>query len=326
MPISISEASTPVAYPSATALTRRLLHSARPRQLELVLRLAELGTVQKAAHALSMSQPSATQALTQLEALLDLRLFDRHARGVRITQAGALLMPTIERVLEALASLGQEAVTVQQGADGLVKMAGISAATTGIAAHALPELCAARPHLWIDYREVDASQIAGLCTSGAVDVVLCRSATEVASTFEFVPLRSDQVGVYCIASHPLARKKKITLQDCANEQWLLPPDGSAPHRTFMQWCAQAQLSPSLIRLTTRSLPISMAVLRVTRCLYVGLESHMHALVRDHGLHQLALHMPSEVDGLGMVCRKEGQTPAVQTVVQHLLKSFSAPTK
>lgn len=312
--------------PSATTLTRRLVHGARPRQLELVVRMAELGTVQKAAHALGMSQPSATQALTQLEALLDLRLFDRHARGVRLTQAGALLMPTIERVLGALASLGQEAVTVQQGADGLVRMAGISAATAGIAAQTLPELCVAHPHLWIDYREVDAAQIASLCTSGAVDVVLCRSTTEVASAFEFVPLRGDRVGVYCIESHPLARKKNITLQDCAHEQWLLPPDGSAPHRVFMQWCAQAELIPRLVRLTTRSLPISMALLKVMRCLYVGLESHMNTLVRDHGLHQLPLQMPAEVDGLGLLCRREGKTAAVEMVIQHLLQSFSKPNK
>lgn len=47
--------------PSATTLTRRLVHGARPRQLELVVRMAELGTVQKAAHALGMSQPSASR-------------------------------------------------------------------------------------------------------------------------------------------------------------------------------------------------------------------------------------------------------------------------
>jgi DNA-binding transcriptional LysR family regulator len=245
---------------------------------------------------------------------------------VRLTQAGTLLLPTIERVLAALAALGQEAVTVQQGADGLVRIAGISAATSAIAAQALPELCAARPHLAIDYREVDAAQIAGLCTSGAADVVLCRSATEVVSSFEFLPLRGDRVGVYCALDHPLARQHKLSAQDCATQQWLLPPDGSAPHLAFMDWCAQQQLAPQRVRLTTRSLPLSLELLKVMRCLYVGLESHMGALVRDHRLHQLPLGLPAEIDGLGLLCRREGRSPAVEEVVRHLLRSLGQPAR
>lgn len=322
MSIALPEIKSPGNCSSASTLTRHLIHSARPRQLKLVVSMAELGTVQKAAQAMGMSQPTATQALTQLETLLELRLFDRHARGVRLTQAGALLMPTIERVLGALASLGQEAVKVQQGADGFVRIAAISAATAGIAAQTLPELCSAQPHLWIDYREVDAAQIASLCIRREVDLVFCRSSTDVVAEFEFIPLRSDRVGVYCIDSHPMARKKNITLLDCANEQWLLPPDGSAPHKAFMQWFAKEQLSPQLVRFTTRSLPISVALLKIMRCLYVGLESHMNTLVRDHGLCQLPLLIPAEVDELGLLCRKGRRAQAVDSVVQYLLKFFS----
>uniref|UniRef100_UPI0005C294E1 helix-turn-helix domain-containing protein n=1 Tax=Pseudacidovorax intermedius TaxID=433924 RepID=UPI0005C294E1 len=112
---------------AAASLTRRLLHYARPRQLQLVVRMAELGAMQKAAADLGMSQPSATEALNRVETLLDLTLFDRHARGVRLTREGALLLPALRRALDAFDLLAGDAARLAQGAGGLVRIAGIAA-------------------------------------------------------------------------------------------------------------------------------------------------------------------------------------------------------
>lgn len=54
-------------------------------------------------------------------------------------------------------------------------------------------------------------------------------------------------------------------------------------------------------------------------------AHTHALIRNQALQQLALPLPSAVDGLSLLCRREGQTPAVETVVQQLLKAVIPAT-
>lgn len=304
-------------------ITRRLVHYARPRQLQLVVRMAELGTIQKAAHALGMSQPSATQALTQFELLLDLRLFDRHARGVRLTQQGQLVLPTIQRVLASLDALGRDAASVLQGSQGLVRVVGISAASTAVAAQALPALCEQLKDLWIDYTEVDAADIPSLCARGEVDIALCRSSTEVSADFEFLTLREDTLGVYCVPEHPLVKKRRPSLRDFSEVRWLLPPAGSAPRTAFMRFCDDAHITPQLVRVGTRSLPLTLALMKQLQCLYVGLASHMDTAVEAGEFHRLALTMPTGLAPLGMLRRRDHRTPATDAVTAHLMRWFKA---
>jgi DNA-binding transcriptional LysR family regulator len=262
--------------------------------------MAELGTIQKAAAAVGMGQPSATQALSQLESLLEMTLFDRHARGVRLTREGALLVPTLQRVLAALEALGLDAAVAKRNASGMVRIAGISAATAAIATPVLPDLCAAQPDLWIQYQEVDAAQIPALCREEAADLLLCRSSTPVPRGYEFQPLRADRLSVYCSPSHPLVRRRRLTLQDCASALWLLPPSGSPPYRSFMQWCTQQAFSPRLAQISTRSLGLSIALVNRLQTLYLGLDSHLQASVANGQLHRLPLVVPYAVDDLGLL--------------------------
>jgi DNA-binding transcriptional LysR family regulator len=64
--------------------------------------VARLGSMSRAALALNTVQSNVTAHVRQLEARLGLALFERGGRGVRLTAAGARLLPQAERVLRAL--------------------------------------------------------------------------------------------------------------------------------------------------------------------------------------------------------------------------------
>jgi len=64
------------------------------RHLEYFVAVAELGSFTRAAAALSIAQPSLSNAIAWLERDLGSKLFERHGRGVRLTPSGeALLEP-----------------------------------------------------------------------------------------------------------------------------------------------------------------------------------------------------------------------------------------
>lgn len=307
----------PVSTDAAT-LARRLLHYARPRQLQLVVRMAELGTIQKAAAALGMSQPSATQALTRLETLLGVTLFDRHARGIRPTREGLLLMPAVRRSLASFEALAQDAANAGRGANGLVRIAGISAATTAVVAPALPALCAAHPELWVEYREIDAAQIPALCSERSADLLLCRTLAAIPAGHEFMALLPDRWGVYCAQDHPLAARRSLTLRHCADATWLLPPADSPPHQAFMSWCRQQDVTPRLARISTRSLAVSVALVRRLQVLYVGLDSLLGPFVDTGQLQRLPLAIPGALDDIGLLCASDTRSDAVQLTLRHLI--------
>jgi DNA-binding transcriptional LysR family regulator len=63
----------------------------------------------RAAARLEMSQPAVSQAIARLERTLDLRLFERTSREVRLTDAGRALLPYAEALLEQAATFSAEA-------------------------------------------------------------------------------------------------------------------------------------------------------------------------------------------------------------------------
>lgn len=63
---------------------------------------AKLGSVTRAANELSISQPAVSQSLKQLEKSLNAPLFQRAARGVRLTAEGQLLFSYVEKGYEQI--------------------------------------------------------------------------------------------------------------------------------------------------------------------------------------------------------------------------------
>lgn len=79
------------------------------RHLRFFVAVAETRHFGHAAASLGMTQPPLSQGVQRLERHLGVRLFDRDARGVRITEAGSALLPRAEELLAAAAVLSDTA-------------------------------------------------------------------------------------------------------------------------------------------------------------------------------------------------------------------------
>lgn len=78
------------------------------RQLEHLVALAEEGAFARAAERVHLSQPALTRSIQTLEEELGLQLFDRHPRGVTLTDGGALALQRAQRVLFEAQALGRD--------------------------------------------------------------------------------------------------------------------------------------------------------------------------------------------------------------------------
>lgn len=76
--------------------------------IRLVVLCAELGSLHAAAKQGNLSLSSASHRLTNLEALLRTRLFQRDHRGLQLTESGAVFVVHARTVLQALHRLGSE--------------------------------------------------------------------------------------------------------------------------------------------------------------------------------------------------------------------------
>jgi LysR family transcriptional regulator, regulator for genes of the gallate degradation pathway len=99
--------------PAQAAALRRERRAPPPAQPQVPLRLlriaaavAQHGSASHAAAALHLSASAVARAVQQAEERLGLPLFERGARGMSLTPAGALLVPRVRRAFELLRSAG----------------------------------------------------------------------------------------------------------------------------------------------------------------------------------------------------------------------------
>src|SRR6201994_3226417 len=71
-------------------------------QLRYACAIADTGSFSRAAERCQIAQPSLSQQVLKLEEELDVKLFDRLGRGVRLTESGRIFLPHARAVLEQI--------------------------------------------------------------------------------------------------------------------------------------------------------------------------------------------------------------------------------
>lgn len=93
------------------------------RQLRNFLKIAELGSITRAADALGVAQPSLSQQVLRLEDEVGFKLFRRTTRGVTTTEAGDILQKHAQRILEIAEQAVEEMQQVRDEARAKVTVA-----------------------------------------------------------------------------------------------------------------------------------------------------------------------------------------------------------
>jgi LysR family nitrogen assimilation transcriptional regulator len=75
------------------------------RQLIYFLKIAESGSLSKAASIMGVAQPGLSRQIRQLEVELGVQLFYRHGRGIRMTEEGAQFQASIQPLLQELSHI-----------------------------------------------------------------------------------------------------------------------------------------------------------------------------------------------------------------------------
>lgn len=88
--------------------------------LKAFLKIAETGSISRAAESLGIAQPSLSQQLLRLEDELGLRLFDRTARGVTLTEGGRVFRERARQILHAADQAIADARQLRDEAPGQV--------------------------------------------------------------------------------------------------------------------------------------------------------------------------------------------------------------
>src|SRR3954469_17158861 len=92
-------------------------------RLQALHEVGRLGSLTAAAASLSYTTSAVSQQITLLERETGARLLERHARGVRLTEAGRVLVEHTTAALDALDAAEDALLELQRGDGGMLRFA-----------------------------------------------------------------------------------------------------------------------------------------------------------------------------------------------------------
>ncbi|MGE5675887.1 MAG: LysR family transcriptional regulator [Mycobacterium leprae] len=190
------------------------------QELEAFWWIAQTGSFNRAAERLYLTQPSVTARIQALEKELGQPLFERKPRGVRLTDAGRVLLPHAERVLLDIRK-ARQALTDLEAATGGTLTVG-SALTTST--YTLPEILArfkiAHPTIEVAVRTGRSQDIQRLVLEDMVQLGLVHSPLPAHADIETIPLYEEPILLVLHPGHPLAHRQDVAPEELATQPFI----------------------------------------------------------------------------------------------------------
>jgi DNA-binding transcriptional LysR family regulator len=306
--------------PSGAVLFNRLLTRLRLRHLQLLVGVADTGNIQRAADQQGLSQPAATQAIAEIERVLELPLFERHARGVRLTRFGAAMIPVARSAVRALQSTTEAMAQLRDGYESVIRI-GMIPAAQGLVQAAMPRYIRDHPGTLVEVVESKADQLLPQLLSARLDLVLCRRPPVLSTGLQYTPLSGDEASVVCNPQQAIGTHSGITLGELREHQWLVPPAGVGARPVFDALWDDGG-GPPLHPITTNSIPLMLELLRsAPKAVAIAPRSLLKVYCDWGVVRELQLQLPHnlnlQLENIGTVMPLTGATRGVSLICDAL---------
>jgi DNA-binding transcriptional LysR family regulator len=180
--------------------------------LELVVHVAEAGSITHGAARTHLTLPSASARIRALERTVGATLFDRGRRGVTPTPAGALLLRHARTVRLAVATMRTELAEFAEGYGATVRVLANTAATASLLTPAVTSFLAAHPKARVDLEERPSHRIVAAIAERRADLGIVAD-TVALGALDTHTLRADPLVAVLPAHDPLAARASVAYSE-----------------------------------------------------------------------------------------------------------------
>lgn len=227
--------------------------------LRIIQALAEHGSLTAAANALFVTQPALSHQMRYLEQKLEISLWERQGRKLRLTQAGELLLKVAGQLLPVLEQTESTLKAYADGKQGILRL--------GVECHpcyewlkgVLADYLVMMPKMDVDI--VHKFQFSGLqgLLNYHIDLLVTPDKVNQQGVV-YAPLFDYELVLLIAQAHPLANKDFIEAEALAGELLLTFP---VPHERldiYTQFLMPAGISPRHKAMASLDIMIQMAAL------------------------------------------------------------------
>jgi DNA-binding transcriptional LysR family regulator len=295
------------------------------RDVNILLAVAQSGSMARAAERLAVSQPVVSKAIADLEHTLGVRLLDRSRKGIEPTSYGQALL---NRGLAAFDELRQGVKDIEFLADptaGEVRIGTTDAMAAGLLPLVINRLHRRHPRLAFHvtsatsgvtlYRELRERN---------VDFILARLFAKLEEDLAGEPLFDEPVFIVAGAQSRWLGRRKIELAQLLDEPWLLTPPEGAPRALMAEIFHRCGLNVPQAAVTTNSIHMMSALLASGPFLAMFPRSVLQFSAKNLAPKILPVRLPGQSGPAGIVTLKNRALSATARLFIDSVREVAKP--
>lgn len=231
-------------------------------QLKCVLVVAKHMNFTKAASELCITPPALSQQIKRIEKELNVQLFERTTRSVKILPAGRDLTQHANKVMSELSSLNE---SMQKYADGTVGTLVIGCVPLlkeyGII-HWIRSFVDEYTNISIEFREDECLNLYPALYKDEIDLALLTSPANFKPNdvhLKSYPLACDELVIAVSKEHSLGKKRVIQLTELENDEFIRFNHSSSLHQETLSACHEVGFQPRFTKFQTGSVDIALGL-------------------------------------------------------------------
>jgi len=187
--------------------------------LELVVHVADAGSITHGAARTHLTLPSASARIRALEHATGATLFDRERRGVTPTPAGTLLLRHARTIGQAVDLMRTELAEFAEGHGATIRVLANTAATASLLPPAVTSFLAAHPKVRIDLEERPSHHIVAAVAERRAELGIVADTVDLGQ-LETRVLRADPLVAVTAAHDPLTGRASVSYAEILNRAFV----------------------------------------------------------------------------------------------------------
>lgn len=290
------------------------------RHLQLLVAMDDLGSVNRVAAYLNVTQPAVSKTLAQIEGSVEARLFERTPRGMEPTEHGACLIRHAREILGRLATARDELRDISEGRITRVSMGVLPATACVLVPRFIARLEAAATDVAVNVSEGTMRSLLPMLRAGDVDLVVgTLPDRRLPSEFDSELLYQDPVAVVARRGHPLASLSRLEWPMLSGYPLVLPPPSASTRSPIDLFIAEQGIDVPRRHVESISTLTNIGVIQLTDSIGFLSRDLARHFAAQGSLQVLPLEIPNLSIQVGLVWMVDRRMGNAQRVVRELLR-------
>ena len=205
--------------------------------------IVEEGNISHAAQRLNIAQPALSRQMKHLEEKLNVKLFERGSRRIRLTDAGHVLYSRVESILGMVDGTVREITEIGTGAKGSIRIGTITTSGAMILPDLISEFHKIYPNISFEIWEAEGARILELLDNHLIEIAITRTQVDNLA-YQLLVLPNEPLVIVMNKNNICGENSDvIKLNELENQPLIIPLRWKS---TFETNCQKLGFEPNII--------------------------------------------------------------------------------